>query len=561
MTQPSRAPRRGLDRANPSAQSSDRAEENFARKAQSRFRLVWLMAFLCLACAAYTRADTISGTVKDPSGAVVSGARVAITGGTLTEPVVAVTDSEGKFLVPNLAPGRYAVRVSKEGFEDSVAALDLKGTGEVPVNLAIASQQTSVNVTGKASGFANSDPVYRQLRDVAVGRTHQLEHVVLPMDVGTFEFKSGTITLLNVVNRYETGAIFVGQGHFRLKPAVPIDKEELKRRSGSEVLEEDFREAVFRFSGSLYPQISGLLRGQVESPKEAAEALQRWRNKLRHRHEVPEGFTQGLLEDATIDNVDADILAAIYNPAHPPFFNAYITGERHKDLRFFIRTVVGAIPQMDSPEEVALVNSNGGGMDDGIWYSEHSLAEVKAHTASSQEDRRLFATQSYKIETVIGRNNHLASVATITFTPLRAGERVLKFGLLPNLRVLRVSDENSKDLHFIQEDRRQDGSFYVVLDDAPPTGKEHSITVEYAGDKVLYEAGDGSYYIGARDSWYPNLNGFGEKALYELTFKVPHPNVVISVGKLQGESTEAGFAVTHWLTPVPIAVAGFNYGR
>jgi len=475
--------------------------------------------------------------------------------------VEVVTDSEGKFLVPNLAPGRYAVRVSKEGFEDSVSALDLKGTGEVPVNLAIASQQTSVNVTGQASAFANSDPVYRQLRDIGVGRTHQLEHVVLPMDVGTFEFKSGTITLLSVVNRYETGAIFVGQGHFTLKPVVHLDKEELKRRSGSEVLEEDFNEAVFRFSGGVYPQISALLGAQVETSKQATEALQRWKNRLRHRHEVPEGFTQEILEDSTIDNVDADILAAIYNPAHPPFFNAYITGQHHKDLRFFIRTVVGAIPQMYSPEEVALVNSNGGGMDDGIWYSEHSLAELKAHTASSEEDRRLFATKRYKIETVIGKNSHLASVATITFTPLRAGERVLKFGLLPNLRVLHVSDQNGRDLHFIQEDRKQDGSFYAVLDEAAATGQEHSITVEYAGDKVLYEAGDGSYYIGARDSWYPNLNGFGEKALYELTFKVPRPNVVISVGKFEGESTEAGFAVTHWRTPVPVAVAGFNYGR
>lgn len=42
---------------------------------------------------------------------------------------------------------------------------------------------------------------------------------------------------------------------------------------------------------------------------------------------------------------------------------------------------------------------------------------------------------------------------------------------------------------------------------------------------------------------------------------MPHSNVVISVGKLQGESTEAGFAVTHWVTPMPVAVAGFNYGR
>ena len=41
--------------------------------------------------------------------------------------------------------------------------------------------------------------------------------------------------------------------------------------------------------------------------------------------------------------------------------------------------------------------------------------------------------------------------------------------------------------------------------------------------------------MGARESWYPNLNGFGEKALYDLTFKVPPSNIVISVGKLEGQ--------------------------
>jgi hypothetical protein len=216
---------------------------------------------------------------------------------------------------------------------------------------------------------------------------------------------------------------------------------------------------------------------------------------------------------------------------------------------------------MESPEEVALVNCNGGELDDGIWYSQHLLSELKAHTANSREDKRLFATKRYNIETVIAKNDHLQSVATITFEPLIPGERVLKFGLLPNLRVTRVTDQNGQDLHFIQENRKEDGSFYAVLDEAPAMGQAHSISVEYVGDKVLVNAGNGSYYVNARESWYPNLNGFGEKALYDLTFKVPPSNMVISVGKLEGQTTEAGFAVSHWVTPVPVAVAGFNYGQ
>ena len=518
-------------------------------------------ALIGLALAANLRADTISGTVKDPSGAVVVNARIEITGNAISQPVILLSDESGRFSASHLGAGKYSVRVAKAGFEELITPVDLHDVANLDLSLTIAVQQTSVHVTEKSTGFGNSDPVYRQLREAGLGDTYRCEKFTLSLDVGTFELNSGTITLLNAVNNFQTGAIFVGQGHFTLQPLIHLDTQEMIRRSGKPTAEEDLSEVVFRFTPGLYPKVARAFGPKVDTPHEAVDALQHWQNKVRHRHEFPEGLTQGIFEQESIDNVDADVLAAIYNPKHPPFFNAYMVGAPHKDLRFFVRSRVGAIPQMDSPEEVALINFSGGGMDDGVWYSEHLAAELKAQTADSREDRRLFATRRYNIETVIAKNNHLYSRATITFRPLVSGERVMKFALLPTLRVTRVSDENGKELHFIQESRKEDGSFYAVLDEAPEIGKEHLISVEYVGDKVLYDAGSGSYYVGARESWYPNLNGFGEKALYDLTFKVPRSNVVISVGKLVGESTEAGFAVTRWVTPVPVAVAGFNYGR
>jgi len=281
---------------------------------------------------------------------------------------------------------------------------------------------------------------------------------------------------------------------------------------------------------------------------------------MRQRQERPLGFTQYLLQGETMDNVDADVLSAVYNPAHPEFFNAYLRGQKHKDLRFFMRNRVGAVPQLDSPEEVALINYDPEGMEDGIWYLAHLKSEYLNRTANSREDRRLFATHRYKIETVIAKNGHLFSTAMISFEPFIEGEKVLKFGLLPNLRVTRVADEQGKDLYFIQESRKEDGSFYAILPEAPPLGHAVSITVEYAGDKVLEQAGGGSFYVLARTSWYPNLNGFGEKAFYDLTFKVPRADKVISIGKLESESIEQDLAVSHWITPIPVAVAGFNYG-
>ncbi|MHB8218548.1 MAG: carboxypeptidase regulatory-like domain-containing protein [Candidatus Sulfotelmatobacter sp.] len=518
------------------------------------------LAVLCLITPGWLHAETISGTVQDPSGAVIAGARIEITGGDLTQPLLLSSDGLGKFASPDLKPGTYSLRVNREGFEPLVKTVTLPGAGPLQLTLSIATQQEVISVPGKSLAFANSDPVYRQLRGLGLADSFRFDNFTLICDAATFQFQKGTLTFLSPVNGVVTGAIFLGEGHFNLKPVIALDARELHRRTGAAEVNEDFTEAVFRFTPDAHTKFLPGLGQRLEVP-EAAAVLSRWREKMRQRREQALGFTQFLLQGETMDNVDADILAAVYNHAHPEFLNAYLRGKKHKDLRFFVRNRVGALPQLDSSEEVGLINFDPEGLDDGVWYLSHLKSEYLSHRASSTEDRRLFATHRYKIETVIAKNGHLFSSATISFETLIAGERVMKFGLLPNLRVTRVTDEQGQDLYFIQESRKEDGSFYVILPKAPPLGKEQSITIEYSGDKVLEEAGEGSFYVAARTSWYPNLNGFGEKALYDLTFKVPKRYKVISVGQLKSESIEQDLAVSHWITPDPVAVAGFNYGQ
>jgi hypothetical protein len=517
--------------------------------------LIWLVG------PKWLHSQTISGTVQDPSGAVIAGARIEIVGADLAEPVVLSSDELGRFASPDLKPGTYTVRVTRDGFEPSAKTVDLRGSIQLQLSLTIAKQQVNISVAGKSLAFANSDPVYRQLRQIGLGQTFRFDNFALTWDTATFQFQKGTLTFLSPVNGVVTGAIFIGEGHFNLKPVTALDARELNRRTGATEIDEDFTEVVFRFTGEARLKFLPGLGERTEPASEAPAVFSHWKERMRQRRDPAMGFTQYLLEGETMDNVDADLLAAVYNGSHPEFFNAYPRGKKHKDLRFFVRARVGALPQLDSPEEVAVVNFDPEGMDDGVWYLAHLKSEYANRTASSREDRRLFATRRYKIETVIAKNGHLFSTATISFASLVAGERVLKFGLLPNLRVTRVTDEQGQDLYFIQESRKEDGSFYVILPQSPPLGQEKSINVEYAGDKVLEEAGEGSFYVRARTSWYPNLNGFGERALYDLTFKVPRRYKVISVGKLERESIEQDLAVSHWITPSPVAVAGFNYGE
>src|SRR5580700_10552420 len=330
-------------------------------------------------------AQTISGTVQDPSSAVVSGARIEITGAALAQPIVLSSDATGKFASPELKPGTYTVRVVQQGFEPLVKTVELQASVQLQLALVIAKQQVEISVSGKSLAFANSDPVYRQLRSVGLSQTFRFDNFTLNCDAATFQFQKGTITFLSPVNGTVTGAIFLGEGHFNLKPVLPVDAHELNRRTGAAEFNEDFTEVVFRFTGQgRLPFLPGL-GTQTEPSTESPVVLRNWREKMRQRHERPLGFTEFLLQGETMDNVDADLLSAVYNSAHPQFFNAYLRGKKHKDLRFFVRERVGALPQLDSPEEVALINYDPEGLDDGVWYLAHFKAEYARHVASSGE--------------------------------------------------------------------------------------------------------------------------------------------------------------------------------
>lgn len=529
----------------------------FSRLASPKY----LLTLLLVLSPAFLHAASVSGTVKDTTGAVIPHARIEISGGDLTQPLVLTSDGVGHFASPDLKPGKYSVRLGAEGFEPVERSVEV---GTAPVNLEIELPlpvaRQEVTVTGKSAQYVNTDPVYRTLRNVGLGASFHVEGFTLKCDTATFQLNQGTLTFLAPVNGMVTGAIFIGSGHFHLKPITRVSAAELNRRLKSDQVDEDFGEIVFRYAGTPGRPLVAAAKVKTATPDSAASAWQHWREAVRQRREIPLGFAESLLHGDAMENVDAEVLAFLYNPDRPGFFDAYIRGTKHKDLRFFFRPRGGAIPGMDSPEEVALINDDPGGMEDGVWYLDHFLQEYANGTASSLEDRRYVAARKFKIETVIGKNDHLTSVATVTFEPLIPGERVVKFRLLPNLRVTRVTDSEGKELYFIQESRREDGSFYAILPQGLDAKKEYSVNIEYSGDKVLTKAGNGSYYVQARESWYPNLNGFNERALYDLTYKVSKKYKVISVGKLDREWMESDFSASHWVTARPVAVAGFNFG-
>ena len=503
-------------------------------------------------------AGTVEGNVKDASGAAVPHALVILTSPAPSGSQSAQTDTQGHFSLEAVAPGQYGLTVRHAGFapyEQSVEVADQPVA--LMISLKLAPQETTVEVTAKQSALANADPNYLALRNALPAHSYRVHNLVLQRDAATFTFISGSFSFVAPVLGRVAAAVFTGEGSFRLEPAVPHERASIRLLTGDDVAFERFRSVVLWFTDGTYEEIMRHAEA-ADEPSQGTGAWLEFRIRTRHRTESPRSFLEYVLENEYVKNQEAETLGELYNPREAGSFSAYIRGNRHPDLRFWINRR-GAMPYLPSPEEVALVNLDPNGEQDGIWYLTHYASELKSGAADSTENRHTVEAQSYQIETAIGKNDHLSAMCYVRFKARLGGVRVVNLGLLPSLRVEHVTYHEG-DIPFIQERRKEDGSFYVIMPEALAEGQSYEVGIEYDGDKVLRKEGSGNFAVGARTSWYPSLNAFTDRATYNLTFKVPKQYTLVGVGKLVKEWREDDYAASQWVSDVPLAVAGFNYG-
>src|SRR5215470_15890857 len=104
---------------------------------------------------------TISGTVTDPSGAILPGATVTVTRETTTVQTTRQSNGSGEFVIPGLIVGTYTVRVSKQGFNtffEKGIILHPATTATVDVVMKTGAVNAQVTVTATAAEVETRTP-------------------------------------------------------------------------------------------------------------------------------------------------------------------------------------------------------------------------------------------------------------------------------------------------------------------------------------------------------------------------------------------------------------------
>ena len=200
----------------------------------------------------------------------------------------------------------------------------------------------------------NNEAVYRALRDSGIADAVLVENIVLHRDAGVITLKSGIVGFTAPAMGRDTVAVFVGDGEFTFNPVSQIDLAYMKSLTGQTSVSEIFDHALFCFTDATGKEIRDQAKPHAADPK-AGEFLNDYRHRLRNRSEFPRSLLEAMLMSDSMDNVEADLLADLYNSNQPGFFSAYLHGRKHSDLRFHVRPR-GAFPELGTPEEVALIN-------------------------------------------------------------------------------------------------------------------------------------------------------------------------------------------------------------
>src|SRR5438105_9193436 len=124
-----------------------------------RFRLVpcihvaFVVLTLALAetlCGQSTAGGSVTGTVQDPSGAVVPAASLVLTNNETKVPLATTSSSAGQFVFPVVPAGEYTLTTTNPGFAQSLITgviVRLNQTTTITVDLKVGSTGSSVKVT------------------------------------------------------------------------------------------------------------------------------------------------------------------------------------------------------------------------------------------------------------------------------------------------------------------------------------------------------------------------------------------------------------------------------
>jgi hypothetical protein len=414
---------------------------------------------------------------------------------------------------------------------------------------------------GQENNAPKSKEVYNQLKAFSLtGGSAKAEALVLKRDRAEMTF-DGTFYFGPPVDGRVTAAVFIGQGKFRAEvPPSGFEKENVRRLLGEEVVESDFKTAVFRFTDDTFDIIGRDRReggGNEQAQKLATE-------------------TEPRILKQTGANITARLALSILNAEKPGFFFAAFDGGK-RDRFSFVLDYQNRIPvanfDLNGGEKGMIFSYASALIGNDIWMTFYGLEDYQHRTVNYSDVNNLVDITNYQLDVDLREHKSRLRLANKLSMEVRAPNlRAIPFqigeslGELDNRRLkkqLRVKTVRAggEELVFAQED--WEGGFTVFLAKPAQTDQKLDLDVDLEGD-FMYDAETVSdcYYPLSNTSWYPR-HGYLDRSTFDLSFRHPKRLRIASVGSRTAEAPDPddkNVVITRYKMQQPVALVTFALG-
>jgi len=369
---------------------------------------------------------------------------------------------------------------------------------------------------------------------------YRVREVNLVRDEAQFFFTDGYLIFSKPVGDTPVAAFFSadvegGEAELLLLPPLRNERRLLSAHTGAPNLEEHFSQAALVFTADTYRELKAEIARNPFNKKSlemGALLADRWSALI------------GSMETSFGLRLSIDLLSPVAN--RKGFVSATIAGNKLGPFNLVFDPRI--------PEQMLVGNTAEGLFE--VWSSFTSKS-FRAHAFTPE-----FTVRDYRIDTVMDADLSMRCTTRVTVKPFLA-EAVLPFEISENMRVTGATVNGEAAEVLLPHRAPGLGSagineVFVIIPATPLRAAEPvEVVIQHEG-KVIQDAGNRVFSVGSRGSWYPNRGR--QFARFDMTFRLPKDLDLVAAGDQKEDRVDGANRISHWVTSVPIRLAGFNLG-
>src|ERR1700691_47551 len=400
-----------------------------------------------------------------------------------------------------------------------------------------------------AYGASSAADVARAVREISLdsGECYRVRDLALPKDEVRFFFTDGYLIFAKPVAGVRMSAVFSadvegGDAEVLVLPPNRGERRSLASYTGSPNLDEHLVAAVLFFSDDTYAKLTeqiGQNGANKKVPEMGAMMAEHWTPVVRN---LATSFQARLVWDVLLGE-----------PQNHGFLAVSMSGKTLGNFDLYY--------DRSAREQIVMgkLNTRDNLLFFDVWTS------FVARSFRSRAIETDMALDDFRIEATLQPDLNLSVVTRMKAKPGRAALPVLAFDIAHPMRITAALVDGRPAEVLQRESMRAEllrnvgNEMFLVVPPAPlERGREYDLEFRHEG-KVIFEAGNQVYYVGARANWFPNIGL--QFAKYDLTFRYPKDLDLVTAGELVEEHEEGDLRVTRRKTSAPIRIAGFNLGQ